>query len=581
MRIAESKIEEIIQRTDIVSLISEYVALKQRGRNYQGNCPFHTETKPSFSVSQDKNIWHCFGCGAGGNSVHFLMKIENLSFVEAVKELAQRAGIPLDFKDKEKDGEFDRFTKILEEAADFYNKNLLEAPEGKSALNYLNKRKVNAETIKKFKIGFSSFISNKLCEYFKKLGLSVSDASMAGLIRKDARGAHADYFRGRITFPIFNYKGRVIGFGGRVLDDTHPKFLNSPETGVFVKRKNLYLLNFAKNEIGKKNYSIVVEGYFDAVMMHQFGFANTVASLGTALTREQAGVLSRYSKNIVLAMDPDEAGQKAADRAIEIFEEEGLNVKILPLPKGFDPDLFLRERGAAELKKQIARSVSIIDFRMRLCAQKYNLAAPEGKVDFVREIIPSVKNIKDPLRRDECVKKLATTLGVREEIVRSYFKSSQEAGRGRDLKFFTPAILSLEEKLLKAVFLNLEYIGKIKQGLENNFEELRFKEVFELAAGDKFKDANELIELINIKTKDENILSRVTALVLQEEAEPLTEDFVEGIIKKIKDERLKKTLKELEEEVSALIEKGEMGKDPDKFNKYQELVKYFKSGKTQ
>lgn len=575
MKIPENKIEEIIQCTDIVSLIGDYVSLKQRGRNYIGLCPFHTEKTPSFTVSADKNIWHCFGCGEGGNALKFLMKAENLSFIEAVKKLADFCGVRLEFEKKEKNDEYEKKLKILNEATDFYHNNLLNPSKNKYALNYLYKRGVSSETIKKFKLGLAPAEPKAFVQYIVQKGYAITDVEKLGLARKSEKSKdYADYFRNRIMFPIFNYKGSVIAFGGRILSDAQPKFLNSPDTEVFSKRKNFYLFNFAKSDIGKKKYSIVVEGYFDAVIMHQYGFTNTVASLGTALTKEQAELIARYAKNIVLAMDPDEAGEKAVDRAIEIFEEAGLNVKVLILPKHFDPDLFLREKGAKEFRARLVKAVNIIDFKMFLGGKKYNIKTPEGKVDFIREIMASIKNIKEPVKKDEYIKKIAGFINVREELVRSYYKGGENLTSAQTLKWFK--VPELEERLIRVILHNPAYIDKVSEFLENNFEDLRFKELFEAISGKKFENEDNLIKFINSKVKDENILSLAAKLSLEEAFEPITDEYVDGILKKIKDERLKLKLDELEKEISELINKGEIENNKEKFEEYKKLVKYFR-----
>lgn len=579
MRIAEHKIDEIIQATDIVMLVGEYVSLKQRGRNYLGLCPFHTEKTPSFTVSPDKNIWHCFGCGSGGNAAHFLMKIQNMSFPEALKALAQRCGVRLETE--EKDDNREKYFKILGEAAAFYHAVLLDNTRGKAALQYLYKRKLSLEIIKKHKLGFANDAPDALCAHLRKKGFSLDDAASVGLAKKKDNGAFADYFRNRVMIPISNYKGDVIAFGGRVLADIQPKFLNSPESPVFSKRKNLYLLQAAKAELGKKKYAIVVEGYFDALVAHQFGFTNTVASLGTSLTREQAYLLLRYSKNVVLALDPDEAGEKAADRAIEIFEDTGLNVKVMILPVGVDPDLFLRENGPQEFKKKLAKSVNIIDFRAGLAAKKYKLDTPEGKIEFIRELMPSIVKIKEHLKRDEYIKKFADSLKVREEIVRSYcVEGGKHSSSSESLRLFE--VPELEEKLLKAVFYNPAHMKKIKQELENNFDDLKFGPLFTAIAGkENFADGKELLEYINNSVRDEAMVSEAAKISFQEAAEPLSEEFVDGIVKRIKDARLKTHLQNLEREVSSLIDKGELISSSDKFIEYQKLVRYFRGGKQQ
>ncbi|MBU1999306.1 MAG: DNA primase, partial [Candidatus Omnitrophica bacterium] len=336
--IEENTLDGILNATDIVELISGYIPLKRAGRNFRANCPFHHEKTPSFMVSQDKQIYHCFGCGTGGNAFNFLMQYEKMEFLEAVNTLAQKACIVIPRKDTARaDGLHATLYKINELAAEFYANNL-QSPSGSYAKNYLLNRGLTDETIKLFKLGIASDRWNDLINNLRAKNISLGLLEKAGLILSKEKGGYYDRFRKRVIFPVWDVKSRAVAFGARVTDDTLPKYINSPETPIYIKGKNLYGLNFSKNEIRDKDCAIIVEGYLDFIIPYQHGLCNIVASLGTALTSDQIRLIKRYTNNIIMLYDGDTAGQMATLRTWDIFFEEGMNVRVASLPEQLDPD---------------------------------------------------------------------------------------------------------------------------------------------------------------------------------------------------------------------------------------------------
>ena len=346
MQISEEILEKIKSQNDIVDVISERVRLRKAGRNFTGLCPFHNEKTPSFSVSQEKQIYKCFGCGEAGNVISFVMKDKNLPFVEAVKYLANRANIPLEMHNGEKSKSAkkkDLLYRVNVEAAKFFFSNLMN---NQNAKEYFLNRGIKEETIKKFGLGFANDSWNSLMFYLRKKGINDVLLEEAGLISVNKeKGRKYDRFRNRVMFPVFDYQGKVIGFGGRVLDDSKPKYLNSPETLVFQKGTNLYGLNFALKHNMSERYFVIVEGYMDLISLHQYGITNVVASLGTALTINQARLLKRYADKVIISYDADMAGQMATLRGLEILRTAGFDVRVLNIPQGKDPDEYVRSNG--------------------------------------------------------------------------------------------------------------------------------------------------------------------------------------------------------------------------------------------
>jgi DNA primase len=420
VRYSEDILDEIRNRIDIVALISEYVPLKKSGKGYKGLCPFHQEKTPSFMVDEQKQIFHCFGCGEGGNIYTFIMKIEKLNFPEAVKLLANKAGVQLPVYEKQNNKsiqEKELIFRLNGITADYYQKNLF-SPQGKRALSYLLKRNFSEEIIKKFYLGYALPGFEHLVHFLTSKKIGQTDLFKAGLaFRSTKTGGALDYFRDRIIFPIFNLQGKIIAFGGRVLDEKLPKYLNSPETPVYYKAKNLYGLFQAKQSIRQKNQVIIMEGYTDVLIAHQFGFDNAVASLGTALTGQQISLLKRFADEILIAFDSDSAGKSATLRSLGLVKKAGLAVKIVYLPPDSDPADIILQKGEPFFANLIKDALPLFDYKLKILLQQYNPASSQGKVNIVKELFSDLADIGSDIELHSEVKKIAERLHLTEDSI--------------------------------------------------------------------------------------------------------------------------------------------------------------------
>jgi len=418
-------IEEVRARNDIVDVISGYVRIQKKGSSYFGLCPFHNEKSPSFSVSPDKQMYYCFGCGAGGNVFTFLMAYESCSFGEAVKELAERAGVALpeaEYSEEVKKRE-SRRAKLLEvnkEAAKYFYY-MLRSPKGAVGYRYLSGRALSDETMKKFGLGFAGVTNNELSAYLRSKGYDDGLIRDAGLANYDEKRGMYDKFWNRVMFPIQDINHRVIGFGGRVMGDGQPKYLNSPETMIFDKSRNLYGLNFARTS--RKNNIILCEGYMDVIAMHQAGFTQAAASLGTAFTVGQANLLRRYTQEVLLAYDSDGAGVNAALRAIGILRETGLRGKIINMSPAKDPDEFMKANGAEAFQERIDKAENSFFFELRILERDYDLGDPDSKTRFYREIARKLCNFEDEVERENYVDSVAQKYHIGHENLRKLVAS--------------------------------------------------------------------------------------------------------------------------------------------------------------
>lgn len=397
----EEIIEEVRSRNDIVDLISTYVPLKKKGSSYFGLCPFHNEKSPSFSVSRDKQMYYCFGCGAGGNVFTFLMEYENFSFPEALKYLAERAGMELPEEELNEEAkramdEKARLREMNKLSANYFYY-LLHSKRGQKGLAYLKDRGITDVTIKHFGLGYADIYNDDLYRFLKSKGYSDEDLKDSALVTIDERRGGSDKFWNRVMFPIMDVNNRVIGFGGRVMGDGSPKYLNSKETKLFDKSRNLYGLNFARSS--RKKEIILCEGYMDVISMHQAGFTNAVAALGTAFTSGHGTLLKRYTENVILSFDSDEAGQRAILRAIPILKEAGLTVRVLDLTPYKDPDEFIKGLGAQALEERIRKAMSSFMFQVKVAAGRYDQDDPESKTQFQHEAAKLLATIEEPLER--------------------------------------------------------------------------------------------------------------------------------------------------------------------------------------
>lgn len=431
MYYSDEIIEEVRSKNDIVDVISSYVKLQKKGSSYFGLCPFHNEKSPSFSVSREKQMYYCFGCGAGGNVFTFLMEYENYSFQEALKYLADRAGVELPEAEYSKEARerADQKAILLEinKVAAQYFYVQLKSPQGAHALSYLKDRGLSDEMIHSFGLGYSNKYSNDLYQYLKSKGYRDELIVKAGLVTVDERYGVSDKFWNRVMFPIMDSNSRVIGFGGRVMGDAKPKYLNSPETMIFDKSRNLYGLNRARSS--RKPYFLLCEGYMDVISLHQAGFSNAVASLGTALTPGHASLIKRYVKEVYLTYDSDEAGTKAALRAMPILKDVGITARIIRMEPYKDPDEFIKHLGAEAFEERIHKARNGFMFGLEVLERDYDLTTPEGKTDFMKEAAKRLTQFDEEIERSNYIEAVAKTYHVGfEELRKLVLKMAVQTG---------------------------------------------------------------------------------------------------------------------------------------------------------
>lgn len=415
----ERLVEEVKEHNEIVAVISEYVKLKPQGRSFIGLCPFHGEKTPSFTVSREKQLFHCFGCSVGGDVISFIMNIENLAFMQALRLLAERANLSLPDDQlspplRQKKEENERLYQLNDLATSFYQKILLQTETGKQALNYLEARGISRRTAEQFRLGFAPSHWTGLVMFLRKKGISLNEAEKAGLVRGGSEGFY-DRFRDRLIFPIFNLRGRIIGFGGRILGEGQPKYLNSPETAIFQKSRSLYGLFQARDTIRRERQAIIVEGYIDVIQAHQQGVAKVVASLGTALTTDQVKTLKRYTGSVVIAYDSDTAGQSATLRGLDLLQDAGVEVRVAVLPPGEDPDSLIRKEGADTFLRLVTKSVDLFTFKLSYILEREDITTPTGKARAVNLVFPQLSQVKNKIAREAYIKQTAAAVSVSEE----------------------------------------------------------------------------------------------------------------------------------------------------------------------
>lgn len=461
MALSDEFIQELKARSDIADVISSYINLKRSGRNLVGLCPFHNEKTPSFSVSRENGFFHCFGCGIGGDVITFIKRIENLDYIDAVKMLAQRAGLnmPEDNNDQGLSRLKNRIYEANREAAKFYHKNLY-TPDGFKALEYLRKRQLSEKTIIHFGLGYSPPSRFELVNHLKSKGFSSTELIAANLANESKKGNPFDRFSDRVMFPIIDLRGNVIGFGGRIMSDIKPKYLNTSDTLVFNKSKNLFALQFAKNKANGQ--LILVEGYMDVIALHQAGFENAVATLGTALTQEQAAVIKRYCDEVVICYDADEAGQKATSRAISILRTTGLNIKILTVPNGKDPDEYIRahgEQGSARFKILLDKCGNDVEYRLHKLKMNYNIDITEQRVAFLTEASKLLATLDNKIEQEVYISSLSKELNIEKSSMRQqvakYYKNNAVKSNKREQREIQNIMSARNDRINSEKFYNL------------------------------------------------------------------------------------------------------------------------------
>lgn len=570
MQISEEILEKIKSQNDIVDVISERVRLKKSGRNFTGLCPFHNEKTPSFSVSQEKQIYKCFGCGEAGNVISFVMKEKNLPFVEAVKYLANRANIPLESNNGEKSKtakKKDLLYRVNVEAAKFFFSNLIN---NQSAKEYFLNRGIKEQTIKKFGLGFANDSWNSLMFYLRRKGVNDILLEEAGLISVNKeKGTKYDRFRNRVMFPVFDYQGRVIGFGGRVLDDSKPKYLNSPETLVFQKGTNLYGLNFALKHNLNERYFIIVEGYMDLISLHQYDITNVVASLGTALTINQARLLKRYADKVIISYDADMAGQMATLRGLEILRTVGFDVRVLNIPQGKDPDEYVRSNGREAFLKLINSAEPLIDYRMKKAEEGIDFKNSQSLILYAKRIMDIISDL-DPVEKDVYIKKASENTGIKEQTLYDILKSKIKVSGENNFRnnkeeygsklYVEPGFLKAERAILKIMLENKEYLQYIEERIsENDFILLEHKEIFTIIMLAKGKNINNIDSFIESKLNNTKSIGELVKI--REENIFFAEDIkfqINDFINEIHSYKLKQRINQLKKEVKILENQGKI-----------------------
>lgn len=490
VRYSDELIDEIRNKNDIVDVISQYVVLKRSGRNFFGLCPFHKEKSPSFSVSPDKQIFHCFGCGVGGDVLRFTSKIENLSFRETVEMLAEKSGIELPTLDGQQDNKLmqlkSKVYEINQIAALFYHENLYK-PNAKIAQEYVKKRKLDNTTLKNFLIGYSNNNYSELYNVLKQKGFTEEEILASSLVNKTKDGKYIDRFRGRLMFPIQDVRNRVIAFGGRVLDDSKPKYINSPENIVYSKGRHLFGLNVAKKYENKMKKIIIVEGYMDAISLHQRGIHNAVASLGTAMTEAQGHLLRNNGEQVIIGYDADGAGQAATMRGLEILQSMGCDLRILQIEGAKDPDEFVVKYGPERFLKYVDNAISLVEYKVKVLKSTLNIENTNDKIKFLKEIAKVLSKIDSEIEREVYADKIAFEYKIAKEAIYSEI-SKINSNVNSDRKILERAKPRLEikeektivdEQTLKrerlVIYLLINYPEESYQKIKNNISVEEFK----------------------------------------------------------------------------------------------------------
>lgn len=583
LRYSDEIIEEIRQNNDVVDIISQYVHLTRKGRNYFGLCPFHNEKSPSFSVSPDRQIFHCFGCGVGGNVYTFLMKIEGITFKEALEQLAERANIQLPTltsgADTAKEELKAKVYKVNEFTAEFYHQNLYK-PNAKMAQEYVKKRKLNQETLEAYKIGFSGKF-DELYKALKQQGFGEKEILESGLVNKNDNGTYIDRYRNRLMFPICDARGKVIAFGGRVLDDSKPKYINSPENIVYSKGRHLFGLNVAKKYSSKK--LLIVEGYMDVISLHQRGIENVVGALGTALTEQQGWLLRKSTEQVILGFDADGAGQTAVARSMEILQNMGCDMRVLQIEGAKDPDEFIVKFGEGRFKLAMENAISLVEFKVKNLRKDINLENAADKIKFLNEIAKILAKVENTIEREIYIEKIAKGYNISKEAIfaevnkliysnskgiqtlQEQNKTIRKVEQNKEEKISANENLIKRENTIIALLIdaNKNVFEKIKQNIKpEDFKDSINREIAQKLYEELEKQDSNINKLID--TFDEETQNHITMVMATDYEIENVEKAVDDILQKYKreklDDRKQEILKQLETEQDTEI-KQQLGKE--------------------
>jgi DNA primase len=549
-------IDQVRQASSIVEIASQYTTLKRRGRKWVGLCPFHTEKTPSFTVDEEKQLYHCFGCGVGGDIFSLIMERENLTFPEALKSLAERYHVPLPAHQRVRPEVLrleEKLFKINELALGFFKKNLFNTQEGKKALEYLINRGLSDETIQTLKIGYALNSWTALIDFFQAKEVPVQLLEKGGLALPGSRpGEFRDRFRGRVIFPIFSLTGRVVAFGGRTVVDAEPKYLNSPETPLYSKGKLLYGLNFTKDAIRQEGTAILVEGYTDFSSLYQAGITNVVASLGTALTPWQVGQAMRFAQRLIVNYDGDSAGRTAAARAVPLGFEKGLNVDVLVLPDDLDPDAFLKKHGRDKYLALQKKTVAGLDFLIDSLASGVRMHIPEEKGKVARAVVKEIEKVPDPVARSEYLRRASSKLGVNEELLRNIVETRPADKAPEEGGLFCPA----EKRLFQILMADRSVAPYVfSECGEEVFQGLRSEPAFQYILGCFQKDED--WSFPGLQGKVPPALLSQLAKALFEKASAGSVEEAQECLKSLRKFHLQNRLKDIQQRITRSERKGE------------------------
>ncbi len=589
-QIPEELIDDLRHRVDIVEVIGEHVNLKKRGQNYVGLCPFHSEKTPSFVVSPQKQIYHCFGCGKGGNIFSFLMEKDGLAFPEVVSLLAERYGVILPKQEispakAKQESLRKRYYHINELASGYYQQQLYK-PEAREPLEYLKKRGLRQDDLERFLLGYTPLGWDHLSRFLLKKGVKENELILLGLAVKTKKGNIIDRFRNRIIFPIADDRGRVVGFGGRVMDDTQPKYLNSPDTPLYNKSKHLYALNLAKGSIRTNDQAIIMEGYMDVITAHQNGIDNAVGALGTALALQQALLLMRYTYNILVCFDADTAGQKAALRGMDLLQQQGCQVAVITIPEGKDPDEYIKEKGKERFIGLVGKAQSLLEYKLIKALESNSIDTVAGKIKIVQSLLPDIQGIQSPVTRQVFIQMIAERLNLPETAIYAEVRKGALTRSGErkyektvsEEKEKTGAPKNAAEKaqrlLIRLAITHTETVDKIENwGGETLFSSRLLKEIYRAhylirQSGHNIK-ANDLVSLLEDRKSQELL----TEILLEDEVPKDWKKIFIDCLTLLKIEHINKQIMEYSDLMSQYEKSGEASKSLEMMQKIQQLVK--------
>ena len=578
-RIPDETLNEILRRSDMVAVVGRYTQLRKNGASFVGLCPFHNEKTPSFRVNPERGAFKCFGCGEGGGLFQFLMKIESLPFPEVVRRMGHEVGVEIvvEETDDAETARRKRLLELLERCSHYYHELLVKSPIGREALEYCYSRGLDMPTIERFRLGWAPNGGTALLQKLTASGYRPEEGEEVGVLR-ERNGRHTDMLRARVIFPIFDIQDRVVAFGGRVLDQSQPKYLNSPETFIYSKRRNLYGLQLHRGEISKQDRALIVEGYLDVVSVAKAGVGIAVASLGTALTSEQSALLRRYTKNVIMAYDADRAGQNATVKGIELFEQAGLRVSIAHLAAGEDPDSLARKQGKAGLEQMLESAQSVIDYLISVNEGRFDLSRPEGKEDFAREVLPALDKIQDPVRQQAYVVRVARVLGINENRVQ-WRLSSQRQGAVLQRHRGQIDSRSPEARLFRVCIAYPEWFEQVRTKMAPDIiTSDRFRPLFAALWQVRVRDQPIQLQDLSPYLEDPEASADLTELLLEPPPNS-TPDDVEKLVQSLRDKYDELRLESLRRLVRDGLEAGTMTSSDERYVEMLQLQRRLKGAR--